>query len=178
MNYVVYRLFYNYCTWVGHYLGLNGKFSSYLKVLYQNSSCRVRVQDRLSKESGVDMGLRQGYVLSPLLFSLYINGVVTRLHDGKCGIRCGGDMVPGLLFADDTSLVASDKEGLNEFKFEFEFILSAIGEHYLLKEKPAGISHITRQLYLIQTKYVRTYDYMTCIRLCIRTCSFMVLCRK
>ena len=26
-----------------------------------------------------------------MLFSLYINGVVTRLHDGKCGVQCGGD---------------------------------------------------------------------------------------
>ena len=48
-----------------------------------------------------------------LLFTLYINGVVTRLHDGKCGVQCGGDMVPGLLFADDTSLVASE-EGLEK----------------------------------------------------------------
>ena len=41
---------------------------------------------------------------------------MTRLHDGKCGVQCGGDMVPGLLFADDTSLqlVASDKEGLEK----------------------------------------------------------------
>ena len=44
-------------------------------------------------EFGVGIGLRQGCVLSPLLFSLYINGVVTRLHDGKCGVQCGGDMV-------------------------------------------------------------------------------------
>ena len=56
--------------------------------------------DRLSEEFGVDMGLRHGCVLSPLLFSLYINGVMTKLHDGKCGVRCGGDMVPGLPFAD------------------------------------------------------------------------------
>ena len=33
---------------------------------------------------------------------------------GKCGVQCGGDMVLGLLFADDTSLVASDKEGLEK----------------------------------------------------------------
>ena len=79
-----------------------------MKALYQDSSCRVRVQDRLSVEFGVGMGLRQGCILSPLLFSLYINGVVTRLHDGKCGVQWGGDMVPGLLFADDTSLVPSD----------------------------------------------------------------------
>ena len=55
-------------------------------------------------------------VLSPSLFSLHINGVVTRLHDGKCGVRyrCGGDMIPRLLFTDDTSLVTSDKEGLRK----------------------------------------------------------------
>ena len=74
----------------------------------------MKVEDRLSEEFSVGMGLRQGCVLSPLLFSLYINGVVTRLHDGKCGVQCGGDMVPGLLFANDTPLVASDKEGLEK----------------------------------------------------------------
>ena len=60
------------------------------------------------------MRLSQGCVLSSLLFSLYVNGVVTRLHDAKCGVQCGGDMVPSLLFADDMSLVASVKEGLEE----------------------------------------------------------------
>ena len=29
-------------------------------------------------------------------------------------MQCGGDMVLGLLFADDTSLVASDREGLTK----------------------------------------------------------------
>ena len=36
------------------------------------------------------------------------------MHDEKCGVQCGGDMIPGLLFADETSLVASDKEGLEK----------------------------------------------------------------
>ena len=96
--------------WCLERLGVNGRFLSFLKALYQDSSCRVKVQE----EFGVGIGLRQGCVLSPLLFSLYINGVVTKLHDGKCGVQCGGDMVPGLLFADDTSLVATDKEGLEK----------------------------------------------------------------
>ena len=84
-------------------LDVNGRFLSFfLKALYQDSSCRVKVKDGLSEEFGVGMGLRQGCVLSPLLFSVCINGVVTRLHDEKCGVQCGGDVIMGLLFADDT----------------------------------------------------------------------------
>ena len=48
-------------------LGVNVRFLRFLKVLYQDSSCRVKEQDRLSKEFGVGMGLRLGYILS--LFS-------------------------------------------------------------------------------------------------------------
>ena len=51
-------------------------------------------------------------VLSPLLFSLYSNGVVKKLKVEKCGMECGGEIVPGLLFADDTCLVASDERSL------------------------------------------------------------------
>ena len=67
------------------------------------------MNDKLSEEFNVSTGLRQGCVLSPLLFSLYINDVVTRLQEGKCGVPCGSDMVLGLLFAVDTSLIASDR---------------------------------------------------------------------
>ena len=42
-------------------------------------------------------------MLAPFLSSLHINGLVTKLHEEKCGIECGGDKVPSLLFPDDTS---------------------------------------------------------------------------
>ena len=95
-------------------LGVNGRFLRFVKALYQDSSCRVKVHNKLSEDFEVCNGLRQGCVLSPVLFSLYINGMVTKLHEGKCGVQCGGDLIPGLLFADDTALVASDKEGLEK----------------------------------------------------------------
>ena len=40
--------------------------------------------------------------------------MVTRLHKEKCGVECGGDKIPGPLFADDTSLVASNVDGLKK----------------------------------------------------------------
>ena len=58
-----------------------------------------------------------------ILLEFNIIGVVTWLHKGKCGVPCGIDMVSGLLFADDTSLIASDREGL---KGSLDFCLSGV----------------------------------------------------
>ena len=93
-------------------LNINDRFLRFLKALYQDSLCRVRVNGKLSEEFDVSTGLRQGCVLSPLLFFLYINGVMAKLHEGKCSVPCGSNMVLGLLFADDTSLIVSHREGL------------------------------------------------------------------
>ena len=59
-------------------MGINGSFLKFLKALYKGSSYRVRVEDRLSEAFTISTGLRQGCVLFPTLFSLYINDVVTR----------------------------------------------------------------------------------------------------
>ena len=64
----------------------------------------------LSDPFEVTMGLRQGSVLSPLLFSLYSNGMVEKLQEAKVGVRCGYDQVPALLFADHTVILAEGEE--------------------------------------------------------------------
>ena len=62
----------------------------------------------------VNVGLRQGCVLSPLVFSLFINTLVDELKKLSCGVECGGGVIPGLLFADGTSLFASDGPGIKK----------------------------------------------------------------
>jgi hypothetical protein len=52
-------------------------FSCFLKGLYQGSTSQVRIEERLGEEFVVTKGLRQGCVLSPVLFSLYINSLVS-----------------------------------------------------------------------------------------------------
>ena len=64
-------------------------------------SCEIKVGGYLSEPFDVTSGLRQGCVLSPLLFSLYINGAVEKLRAAKVGIMCREELVPALLFADD-----------------------------------------------------------------------------
>ena len=87
---------------------MKGRFLRFLQTLYEGSVCKVKVEGQISEDFKVSVGLRQGCVLSPLLFSLYINGAAKKLNEGKCGIECGDEIVSGLLFADDTCLVASD----------------------------------------------------------------------
>ena len=65
-------------------------------------------EGHISEEFEVHIGLGQGCVFYPLLFSLYINSAVKRLKEERCVVKCGDEIVPGLLFADDTCLVASD----------------------------------------------------------------------
>ena len=72
------------------------------QALYERNMCRVKVKGHISEEFEVHTGLRQGCVLSPLLFSLYNNNAVKRLKEERCGVKCGDEIVPGLLFADDT----------------------------------------------------------------------------
>ena len=46
------------------------------------------------------------------IFSVYINALVDTLKKHDCGVQCGNGIIPGLLFADDTALLAPDEEGL------------------------------------------------------------------
>ena len=95
-------------------VGVNGRFLRFLQALYEGSMCRVKVNSQVSDDFEVNTGLQQGCVLSPLLFFLYINGAVKKLKEERCGVECGGETIPGLLFADDTCLMVSDSAGLRK----------------------------------------------------------------
>jgi len=57
-------------------------------------------------------GLRQGCVLSPLLFSLFINYLVLEIEKLEAGVRLGSLSLSILLFADDIVLVADNKRDM------------------------------------------------------------------
>ena len=72
------------------------------------------VGEFLSDPFEAKTGLRQGCVLSPLLFSLYINGVVKKLREAKVGVRCGEEQVPALMFPDDMVILGEGEEELRK----------------------------------------------------------------
>lgn len=56
-------------------------------------SSEVKVGEVLSESFGMSCGLRQGCVLSPLLFSLYVNSLVEKLKVAGVGVECRGRLV-------------------------------------------------------------------------------------
>ena len=66
--------------------GVKGKFLAMLQALYLENSMEVKIGDKWSDHFSVSTGLRQGCVLSPLLFSLYNNGLIVELKLKRCGV--------------------------------------------------------------------------------------------
>ena len=83
--------------------------------IYKSVSSCVRIEDRLSEFFDCPVGLRQGCVLSPVIFSLFINEIADAVD--KRGMH-GLQLLPGLielfilLFADDIVLLSQTAIGL------------------------------------------------------------------
>ena len=65
----------------------------------------MKVGDTCSDSFPVDVGLRQGCVLSPILFSAYVNDLMEELRRENVGVEVDGIRILGLMFADDILLL-------------------------------------------------------------------------
>lgn len=105
--------------------GVGGKLLNGVKSFYVNSRACVRVGNCVSEWFDVRVGLRQGCVMSPWLFNVFMDGVVREVNaSGRGGLNLLDEVgnewnVSQLLFADDTALVAESEEKLQELCEEF-----------------------------------------------------------
>ena len=65
----------------------------------------VRWGQLLSTSFTVSNGVKQGGILSPHLFNLYMDGLSNVLNESKFGCMAGGKLVNHLMYADDLVLL-------------------------------------------------------------------------
>ena len=88
-------------------IGITGNFYSAVKALYEKTEVCIRVNGYLTDWFSNILGVRQGDGLSPTLFSLYINDLLTDIKNASCGVDIDGENVSVLAYADDI-VVLSD----------------------------------------------------------------------
>ena len=104
--------------------GIRGKMWRILKNIYNQVESSVLLGQGLSDFFTIEVGLRQGCLLSPILFDLFLNDLVKELNSLKKGVKVGHQKISILLFADDIALIADSKEDLELLlKTTYEFSL-------------------------------------------------------
>ena len=81
---------------------------------YQQQEMTVRWGHYLSNSFNVTNSVRQGGVLSPLLFNVYIDGLSDTLNKSTIGGSLGGTRINHLLYADDLCIVSLSATGLQQ----------------------------------------------------------------
>ena len=74
--------------------------------MYTNQELRVRWGSILSESFSVSNGVKQGGVISPILYTIYTEGLLTQLRNSNVGCFMGSVYVGVIAYADDIMLLA------------------------------------------------------------------------
>ncbi len=93
-------------------LGIQGKFWRCVMNLYSGMQSMVRVNGLFSKRFAIEQSVRQGGVLSPWLYLIYVNELILQLKCCGHGAHVGNLYAGSPFHADDIALVSLTKNGL------------------------------------------------------------------
>ena len=88
------------------------KLISLIKACYTNSKCSVKVGLNKTNYFNVESGLRQGCMLSPILFNLVLEKAIQTNVQSMEGANINGNKINTLAYADDVVMMSETGEGL------------------------------------------------------------------
>ena len=94
--------------------GISGRFYDAIKTIYAEVKSCVRINGLKTNWFDINCGLKQGCLLSPIFFNLYVNDIVQSLSELGVGIDIGGEKLSILLYADDIVLLAESESDLQK----------------------------------------------------------------
>ena len=125
--------------------GVYGQLLRAIKSFYCRPEVCVQVDGKQSKPFHVGVGLRQGCVLSPLLFIVCTNWIDKCSQADKCA-TIGNCTISCLLFADDLVLLSSTESGLRRALNSFADACNT-AEMKISSAKTDDVLHLSRNPY-------------------------------
>ena len=108
--------------------GLPMKIINMIKLLYEGSKSCVRVGGTNTDYFDITSGVKQGDVLSPILFIVMVDWILRRTVDGEDGIEwMGTDRLPELAYADDIALLSDDADSMKTMTDKLALEASRVG---------------------------------------------------
>ena len=122
-----------------------------IQSLYVDVTCSVRINEYFTDFFPVTQGLKQGCGLSPTLFSIYVNDLVTEINALNCGIRFDNNVISILMYADDIVLISESTD-------ELQIMLNSLNRwcckwRLAINESKTKVIHF-RNKNTLQTDYV------------------------
>ena len=92
---------------------ISGNFLDVIMSIYKNYRLQIKLPEGLTEPIETNVGLKQGCVLSPLLFNFYINDLPAVFSNQECDpITIYNENLNCLMYADDLVLLSTTAEGL------------------------------------------------------------------
>lgn len=98
-------------------IGVSYKYTKMIETIYANTQSAVWNGEELSDYFNTLSGVKQGCLLSPLLFALYINDLHEYLEGG---LTINGENIRILLYADDIAIMADERNTLQKMILNLE----------------------------------------------------------
>ena len=146
-------------------LGVNGKFFNAVKSMYNNDYCCVRVGEKLTNTFLANQGVKQGCILSPLLFNIFLSDLPKIFSSPDCQPvkLSNAQPVSCLIWADDVVLLSESNNGIQEMISKLAKYASINGLEINIEKTKAMIfnksGRFSRTTYKINNQFIHTTNF-------------------
>ena len=101
-------------------MGLPSNVISVVKVMYFNQSCYTNYNHAFSGSNSIHNGIRQGGILSGILFNIYVNELITKANKTDYGCKLNFRHFAVTAYADDIFVTSASQSGLQKLIYMIE----------------------------------------------------------
>ena len=94
--------------------GITGKFLEVIMNAYTNDYSHVKIKNKLSPKINTELGVKQGCIMSPMLFNLFMSDFSKLLGENNGVYLDKHTKINSIIWADDILLLSESEKGLSE----------------------------------------------------------------
>ena len=146
---------------------IKGNFFNTIKNIYTNDRACVKINNKITNVFNINQGVRQGCILSPLLFNIFMSDLPEILDSANQKANPESTHPNCLIWADDIILLSESEDGLNcmlkameEYCNENELLLNTDKTKCMIFNKTGRLIRKRFTFHNTKLETVRAYKYL------------------